>query len=157
MSSLLEVLLEFHPFLLLCSVLFVSNDQMVLHIEYGSEGIVSTKGDVYSYGILLLETFSRKKPADEMFVAEMSLRQWVKESLHCAVIDVIDANMLRRDDEHFTVKEHCIKSIMELAVSCCAESPEERVDVKDVLTTLTKIRVEFLKNTQANTTQVVRI
>ncbi|XP_058199767.1 receptor kinase-like protein Xa21 isoform X2 [Rhododendron vialii] len=126
--------------------------------EYGSEGIVSTRGDVYSYGILLLETFSRKKPVDEMFVAEMSLRQWVKESLHCAVIDVIDANMLRRGDEHFTVKEHCVKSIMELAVSCCAESPEQRVNVKDVLTTLTKIRVEFLKNAQAKTTQeVVRI
>ncbi|KAF7121484.1 hypothetical protein RHSIM_Rhsim13G0188900 [Rhododendron simsii] len=139
-----------------CSVLFVSNDQMVLLIEYGSEGIVSTKGDVYSYGILLLETFSRKKPTDEMFAGEMNLKQWVKESLPCAVTEVIDANLLM-DDEHFTIKEHCVKSIMELAVSCCAESPEERVDVKDVLTTLTKTRVEFLKNTQTKTTQAVRI
>ncbi|KAH7837316.1 hypothetical protein Vadar_012482 [Vaccinium darrowii] len=116
--------------------------------EYGSEGIVSTKGDVYSYGVLLLETFSRKKPTDEMFVGETSLKQWVKESLPCSVIEVIDPNMLRREDEHFTVKEHCIKSIMELAISCCAESQDERVNMKDVHTTLTKIKVEFLTKTQ---------
>ncbi|KAH9722890.1 hypothetical protein KPL70_006885 [Citrus sinensis] len=34
-----------------------------------------------SYGVLLMETFTRKKPTDEMFTGEMSLRRWVKESL----------------------------------------------------------------------------
>ena len=30
-------------------------------IDYRLEGIVSTRGDVYSYGIILMETFIRKK------------------------------------------------------------------------------------------------
>ncbi|KAL7243536.1 hypothetical protein ACSBR1_015854 [Camellia fascicularis] len=116
--------------------------------EYGSEGIVSPKGDVYSYGIMLMETFTMKKPTDEMFAGELSLKNWVNESLTCAVSKVIQADILGKDDEHYNVKEHCIKSIMQLAISCCADSPGERLDIKDVLSTLEKIKVEFLTNTQ---------
>ncbi|KAK9229204.1 hypothetical protein WN944_022163 [Citrus x changshan-huyou] len=34
--------------------------------EYGREGRVSANGDVYSFGIMLMETFTGKKPTDEM-------------------------------------------------------------------------------------------
>ena len=33
--------------------------------EYGLEGMISAKGDVYSYGVLLMETLTRKKPTNE--------------------------------------------------------------------------------------------
>ncbi|XP_052875345.1 receptor kinase-like protein Xa21 [Gossypium arboreum] len=44
--------------------------------EYGVEEIVSTKDDVYSFGILLMEIITRKKPTDEMFAGERSLKSW---------------------------------------------------------------------------------
>lgn len=50
-------------------------------IEYGSEGRASTRGDIYSYGIMLLEMITRKKPMDEMFTGEMSLRQWIHTAI----------------------------------------------------------------------------
>ena len=36
-----------------------------------------------------------------MFVGEMSLKRWVNKSLPCAIFEVIDADILKRDDEHF--------------------------------------------------------
>ena len=54
---------------------------MLQFIEYGREGRVSTNGDVYSFGIMLMETFTEKKPTDEIFNEEMTLKQWVNDWL----------------------------------------------------------------------------
>ena len=78
-----------------------------------------------------------------MFVGEMSLKHWMNKSLPCAIFEVIYANILKRDDEHFSLQEHCVKSIMELAISCCAYLPEERVNMMDVVA-MFKINFKFL-------------
>ncbi|KAE8731741.1 putative Leucine-rich repeat protein kinase family protein [Hibiscus syriacus] len=78
--------------------------------EYGSEGIVSTKGDVYSFGILTMETITRKKPTDEMFAAEMSLRSYVKESLPSMVHQVGDTESGRKH----LADNNCASSICRL-------------------------------------------
>ncbi|ESR55633.1 hypothetical protein CICLE_v10018832mg [Citrus x clementina] len=111
--------------------------------EYGSEGIVSTKCDVYSYGVLLMETFTRKKPTDEMFIGEMSLRDWVNKSLSGELTQVIDAN-LARDEQSFFVKMDCLSSIMHLALDCCMESPDQRIYMTDAAAKLKKIKEKFL-------------
>ncbi|KAH9722948.1 protein kinase domain-containing protein [Citrus sinensis] len=111
--------------------------------EYGSEGIVSAKCDVYSYGVLLMETFTRKRPTDEMFTGEMSLRRWVKESLPHRVSEVVDANLVR-EEQAFSAKMDCLLSIMDLALDCCMESPDKRMHMTDAAAKLKKIKVKFL-------------
>ncbi|KAK2983458.1 hypothetical protein RJ640_024454, partial [Escallonia rubra] len=110
-----------------------------LHHEYGLGGLVSTSCDGYSYGIILMEPFTGRKPTDEMFAGHMTLKCWVKESLPSAVIQVLDRNLLRQEGENSLVVVDCISSILMLAVDCAAESPEQRIDMKDVLATLKKI------------------
>ncbi|KAJ0081588.1 hypothetical protein Patl1_10488 [Pistacia atlantica] len=112
--------------------------------EYGSEGIVSARGDIYSFGILLMETFTRKKPTDDMFEEARSLKCWVKEALPDSVTEITDANLL--GEENFTAKKDCILSTLELAVDCSVESSERRIDITDVLSTLKKIRTNFEKS-----------
>ncbi|XP_044508110.1 receptor kinase-like protein Xa21 isoform X1 [Mangifera indica] len=113
--------------------------------EYGREGKVSRKGDVYSYGIMLMETFTKKKPTNEMFTEEMSLRRWVGESLCSTMMQVVDTNLLTSDDEHFSNKEECVSSILSLAMECTRESPQDRITMKEVVTRLTKIKAELVK------------
>ncbi|XP_044472208.1 probable LRR receptor-like serine/threonine-protein kinase At3g47570 [Mangifera indica] len=110
--------------------------------EYGSTGIVSTRGDVYSFGILLLETFTRKKPTDEMFAGEISLKNLVEASLPDVITEVVDANLLR-EDNGFAAKVNCLSSIMNLALKCSMESPEQRINMKDALAKLKKIKLQF--------------
>lgn len=108
--------------------------------EYGREGKVSRKGDVYSYGIMLMETFTKKKPTDEVFAGETSLKSWVRDSIHSKIRDVADTDLLRKDDEHFGAKEQCLSSILSLAIECKRESPEKRINIKEAITRLLKIR-----------------
>ncbi|XP_027088288.1 putative receptor-like protein kinase At3g47110 [Coffea arabica] len=111
--------------------------------EYGSEGLVSRRIDVYSFGIVLMETFSRVKPSDEMFSSDLSLKSWVEDSLPNA-LQVIDANLIRPEDEHFTGKLKCVILILKLALNCCRESPGERMNMKDVLAELKNIKRQLL-------------
>ncbi|KAB1220950.1 LRR receptor-like serine/threonine-protein kinase GSO1 [Morella rubra] len=113
--------------------------------EYGSQGIVSSKGDMYSFGILLMETFTRRRPTDDMFIGEMSLKDWVDGSLPHAIIDIMDPNLLRNEREDDAVKE-CISSLMGLAMGCCAESPEQRTNIVKVSATLNKIKLKLVKD-----------
>ncbi|KAL3500672.1 hypothetical protein ACH5RR_039765 [Cinchona calisaya] len=108
--------------------------------EYGLEGLVSTACDVYSLGILLMEVFTRRRPTDEMFDGNLSLKSWVNDSMPNAILHVIDTDLLKPDEEHFTQTLECLSLIMGLALNCVQESPKERLNMKVALDTLQKIK-----------------
>lgn len=62
--------------------------------EYGMGDKVCTFGDVYSYGIILLELFTGKKPTDEMFNESLSLHQFASMALPERVMEIVDQSML---------------------------------------------------------------
>ena len=64
---------------------------------------VSIYGDVYSYGILLLEMFTGKRPTDSIFQFQdsLSLHDFVKVALPERIIDIVDPILLweRQEEE----------------------------------------------------------
>ncbi|PHT37582.1 hypothetical protein CQW23_21155 [Capsicum baccatum] len=110
--------------------------------EYGLDGLVSAKCDVYSYGVMLLETFTRRKPNE--FEGDLSLKQWVSFSLPDAVMDVVDANLVTQMGSPLQMKLDVVASIMIVALDCCAENPARRTNMNDVVGMLQKINVQLL-------------
>ncbi|KAL8037740.1 hypothetical protein ABFX02_11G057900 [Erythranthe guttata] len=113
--------------------------------EYGSQGIVSIRCDVYSFGILLMEVFTGMKPSGERFAGDLSLRSWVEECVPNSINRIIDPKLLKLDDEeeYSNGKLECLSSIMELALKCSMESPNERISMEDVVV-MKKIRFKLL-------------
>ncbi|RXI07525.1 hypothetical protein DVH24_005298 [Malus domestica] len=141
--------------------------------EYGTGGQVSILGDVYSYGILLLEMFTGKRPTDDMFNDGLSIYQFVTMALPDRVMDIVDPSLLINlegdgdvnDDGHNIailqeksapkrknrdlVKakkfEECLVAVMQIGLSCCAISPRERMLMDAVVRKMSSIRDSYLK------------
>ncbi|PPD70500.1 hypothetical protein GOBAR_DD32618 [Gossypium barbadense] len=117
--------------------------------EYGMGNELSTKGDVYSFGILLLEMFTGKRPTDEGFKEGLSLHNLVKEALPERVTDIIDPILLQERIKRGTFNENslgsdidlrCLNLIFEIGLTCSSKSPHERIGMRDVVTKLCTIR-----------------
>ncbi|XP_054794258.1 probable LRR receptor-like serine/threonine-protein kinase At3g47570 [Prosopis cineraria] len=117
--------------------------------EYGSFGVVSTKVDVYSYGIMLLEVFTRKRPTEDMFVEGLNLKSWVSESMPHAIIQVMDSNLLEGDQHHIKNILTSTTFVLELALNCCTNLPKACGNMIDVVVSLNKMKGMFLRRQAA--------
>ena len=103
---------------------------------------MSASGDVYSYGIMLMEVLTKRRPTDEeMFNENLDLRKWITQSL----MDVVDANLFSEEEQVTCKSEICIASMIELALDCTKEMPESRITMKEVVKRLNKIKDTFLE------------
>ncbi|CAN1187576.1 Probable LRR receptor-like serine/threonine-protein kinase At3g47570 [Linum perenne] len=108
--------------------------------EYGMGNEVSIQGDVYSYGVLLLEMFTGRRPIDETFREGLSLHNIVKSALSKQqTMNVLDPILLNEPLPRLTT-HHLLSSILEIGVTCSSDTPEDRVSMSEVLSRLTAIR-----------------
>ncbi|KAJ9559375.1 hypothetical protein OSB04_013989 [Centaurea solstitialis] len=67
--------------------------------EYGMGSKVSTYGDVYSFGILILELFTGNRPTNEMFSNSLSLHSFVKMAIPDQVMEITDPVLFKTRQE----------------------------------------------------------
>lgn len=134
--------------------------------EYGSGGKASTKGDVYSFGILLLEIFIAKRPTDVMFKEGLSLNKFASavdcnnQYLDC----VIDPRLFKNISESSSSSSSgsdssnsldkslmgkcrdCFGEVMRVGVACAAQSVKDRLTIREALAKLLEIKKSLLQS-----------
>ncbi|KAL7164770.1 hypothetical protein ACSBR2_040635 [Camellia fascicularis] len=119
--------------------------------EYGMDGEVSTQGDMYSYGVLLLEIITGKRPTNNMFMGNVNLHSYIKMCLPEQVMQIVDPCIILETEKepsrsrqssttNISMLETCLVQVLQIGVACSVELPNERMNAKDVLMELHKIR-----------------
>ncbi|CAN1187569.1 Probable LRR receptor-like serine/threonine-protein kinase At3g47570 [Linum perenne] len=110
--------------------------------EYGMGNEVSIQGDVYSYGVLLLEMFTGRRPIDETFREGLSLHNIVKSALskQQTMLTTHRNHASSSSEDTRSHLEDLLSSILEIGVTCSSDTPEDRVSMSEVLSRLTAIR-----------------
>ncbi|XVF19885.1 hypothetical protein REPUB_Repub11eG0149600 [Reevesia pubescens] len=101
---------------------------------------------MYSFGILLLEMFTGKRPNDDTFKDGLTLHHFTKMALPDQVLEVMDPLLLAGDNEEEnanssrnprranmeeTKMKKCLIFILKVGIACSDESPNDRIDIVD--------------------------
>ncbi|KAF8082707.1 hypothetical protein N665_0809s0009 [Sinapis alba] len=113
--------------------------------EYAMGGEISVHGDVYSFGILILEMFSGKRPTDEMFGGDLTLRSCISSALPEQVLDVADELVLHNGLRIGFPAAECLTQVLEVGFGCSEESPVNRLGMSEVVKELISIKERFFK------------
>ncbi|KAF6998979.1 hypothetical protein CFC21_015051 [Triticum aestivum] len=115
--------------------------------EYGLGCKISVGADVYSFGVLLLELLTGKRPTDDMFVDGLTLPIFSESMFPDLVAEMLDTHMAHEEYQGCVEAwmQRYIAPLVALGLSCTVESPKDRPGMKDVCAKLSALRDDFLE------------
>lgn len=106
---------------------------------------MTTQGDVFSYGVILLEMLIGKKPTHEMFKDGMSISKYARMAFPEQVMEIVDPQLLSRPGEDGLEQvRDCLVSIMKVGIECTSEVPDDRINIETVKSELEHVRERLL-------------
>ncbi|KAL7221449.1 hypothetical protein ACSBR1_023414 [Camellia fascicularis] len=100
-----------------------------LDAEYFLTHRLTRKSDVYAFGVVLFEVLSGRPAVDKRFEGEeRSLALWAQRCIKEGKLDqMIDPSIKRQ------ISPHCLKVVVEVAIRCLHNRPNERPRMSDVV------------------------
>ncbi|VAI89585.1 unnamed protein product [Triticum turgidum subsp. durum] len=125
--------------------------------EYGFGSKISTEGDIYSFGVVILEMLTGKRPTDEMFKDGLSLYNFVEKSFPEKIGEILDPRIIPyyadqdeeagravdQENHHQMAGMSCIIKLVKIGLMCAAETPKYRPSIQDVYIEVTAIKEAF--------------
>lgn len=101
--------------------------------EYGYTLKVDEKIDIYSYGVVLLELLTGKRPLDPEFGESVDIVEWIRRKIrdNRSLEEALDQNV--GNCKH--VQEEMLL-VLRIALLCTAKLPKDRPSMRDVITML---------------------
>ncbi|CAN6917462.1 unnamed protein product [Brassica oleracea] len=106
--------------------------------EYYQSFRCSTKGDVYSYGVVLLELLTGKRPTDSPDFGDNNLVGWVKQHAKLRVSDVFDQEIMKEDP----ALENELIQHLKVAMACLDDRAWKRPTMIQVMAKFKEIQAE---------------
>ncbi|XP_023516175.1 putative leucine-rich repeat receptor-like serine/threonine-protein kinase At2g24130 [Cucurbita pepo subsp. pepo] len=123
--------------------------------EYGLGKRASTEGDVFSYGVLLLELITGKRPTDDFFAQGAGLQGWVKSQYPDRLDPIVDDAMDRYCRAAAAAEggprpckrlwREVIVEVIEMGLMCTQFSPAMRPTMVNVAQEMTRLK-EYLSH-----------
>ncbi|CAN6214760.1 unnamed protein product [Urochloa humidicola] len=114
--------------------------------EYGLGGHPSTQGDVYSFGVMLLELITGKRPTDVIFQEGLTLHDWVRQHYPNDVAAVLAHAPWRERPLPAAASEVAVVELIELGLVCTQHSPSLRPTMADVCHEITLLREDLARH-----------
>ncbi|GLJ09896.1 hypothetical protein SUGI_0117910 [Cryptomeria japonica] len=124
--------------------------------EYALSGRMIARGDVYSYGVVILEMISSHNPMSKMFREENTLPEWaLRTSVDGTPFEVISTHfhMIEGATEE---SEQQMINMMQLGLAFTSSRPENRPTMNEVIKILDRISNDITTTRLASLIQLIQ-
>uniref|UniRef100_A0A453AGK2 Receptor kinase-like protein Xa21 n=1 Tax=Aegilops tauschii subsp. strangulata TaxID=200361 RepID=A0A453AGK2_AEGTS len=115
--------------------------------EYGMGCKISTGGDVYGFGVLLLEMLTAMRPTGALCGNALSLHKYVDLAFPERIGEVLDPDMPFEEDPAAAslCMQKYIIPLVSIGLTCTMESPKDRPGMHDVCAKIVAIKEAFVE------------
>uniref|UniRef100_A0A0A9GGM3 Receptor kinase-like protein Xa21 n=1 Tax=Arundo donax TaxID=35708 RepID=A0A0A9GGM3_ARUDO len=107
--------------------------------EHGMGAEISMEGDIFSYGVLLLEILTGRRPTDASFHDATSLPKYVERAYPDKLLEIMDSSMPHNGNIQEVI-DLFVAPISRLGLACCRDSPRQRMKMCEVVKELSAIK-----------------